>query len=167
MRVLVTGGAGYIGSHTVKALINAGHNPVVLDNLVYGHQNVVKNILRVPLIVDQVGNKEILKQILLGQHTALKNTPHENKIIEAVLHFAAYAYVGESVEDPLKYYRNNVIESTILLETLCDLDITKYTKNNSPIPIVFSSTCAIYGNPKGIPIKEISSPNPINPSPSG
>ena len=71
MRVLVTGGAGYIGSHTVKALINAGHNPVVLDNLVYGHENVVKNILQVPLIVDQVGNRETLKQILLGKHEAL------------------------------------------------------------------------------------------------
>ncbi len=163
MRVLVTGGAGYIGSHTVKALIDAGHNPVVLDNLVYGHKNVVESILQVPLIIDQVGNKNVLKQILLGKHEALKNTTHENKLIEAVLHFAAYAYVGESVENPLKYYRNNVIESTILLETLCDKDITQLTNNNSPIPIVFSSTCATYGTPKDVPITENTLQAPINP----
>ena len=163
MRVLVTGGAGYIGSHTVKALIDAGHYPVVLDNLVYGHENVVKNILQVPLIVNQVGNREILKQILLGKHAALIKTAHENKPIEAVLHFAAYAYVGESVEKPLKYYRNNVIESTILLETLCDPDITQHTNNNLPIPIVFSSTCATYGTPKDVPITENTLQAPINP----
>ena len=163
MRVLVTGGAGYIGSHTVNALINAGHYPVVLDNLVYGHENVVRNILQVPLIVDQVGNRETLKQILLGKHAALKKTIHENKLIEAVLHFAAYAYVGESVDKPLKYYRNNVIESTILLETLCDPDIIKQTNNNSPIPIVFSSTCATYGTPKDVPITENTPQIPINP----
>ena len=163
MRVLVTGGAGYIGSHTVKALKDAGHYPVVLDNLVYGHENVVKNILQVPLIVDQVGNREILKQILLGKHEALINTTHENKPVEAVLHFAAYAYVAESVEKPLKYYRNNVIESTILLETLCDPDITQHTNNNLPIPIVFSSTCATYGTPKDVPITENTPQAPINP----
>ncbi len=159
----MTGGAGYIGSHTVKALIESGHNPVVIDNLVYGHQHVVEKLLKVPLIVSQVGNKEILKEILLGKHSALQNTIHENNHIEAVLHFAAYAYVGESIKKPLKYYRNNVIESTILLETLCDPDVIQFTRNNLPIPIVFSSTCATYGTPKELPITENTFQDPISP----
>ena len=67
MRILVTGGAGYIGSHTVKSLIEQGHNPVVLDNLVYGHEYIIKEVLKVPLIIGQIGDKDILMKILLGK----------------------------------------------------------------------------------------------------
>ena len=163
MRVLVTGGAGYIGSHTVKALKDAGHHPIVIDNLVYGHKYIVNEILIVPFIESNIGNKNLLKSILLGEHPILKNTIHENKTIEAVLHFAAYAYVGESVQDPLKYYKNNVLETTLLLDALCSEKIIKRTFNNLPIPIVFSSTCATYGVPKMIPITEDTPQKPINP----
>tara|TARA_B100000242_G_C42988704_1_gene458938 strand:+ start:48 stop:1136 length:1089 start_codon:yes stop_codon:yes gene_type:complete len=163
MRILVTGGAGYIGSHTVKALIEKGHNPVIIDNLIYGHENIVKEILKVPLIIGQIGNFQVLKEILLGKHASLKGTIHEEKTIEAVMHFAAYAYVGESVSDPLKYYKNNVVESIILLDALCDKEVISKTENNLPIPIVFSSTCATYGNPDSMPITEETYQNPINP----
>ena len=163
MRVLVTGGAGYIGSHTVKALLDHGHSPIVLDNLVYGNRFIVEEILKVPLIVDQVGNKNSLLEILLGSHPSLKGTEHQGKTIEAVMHFAAYAYVGESVKNPLKYYLNNLVESTILLESICDSKVIKHTFNNLPIPIVFSSTCATYGIPKDIPITEETQQFPINP----
>ena len=163
MRILVTGGAGYIGSHTVKALIEKGHNPVIIDNLIYGHEFIVKEVLKVPLIIDQIGNFQVLKEILLGKHASLIGTIHEEKTIEAVMHFAAYAYVGESVLDPLKYYKNNVVESTILLDALCDNEVISKTENNLPIPIVFSSTCATYGNPDNMPITEDTNQNPINP----
>ncbi|KGF91706.1 MULTISPECIES: UDP-glucose 4-epimerase GalE [Prochlorococcus] len=163
MRILVTGGAGYIGSHTVKALIDKGHKPIVIDNLVYGHKYVVTDILKVPLIVGQVGNKKQLMKILLGEHEDLKGTVHEGKTIEAVMHFAAYAYVAESMENPLKYYLNNVVQSTILLDAICDYKVVKKTFNNLPIPIIFSSTCATYGIPKEFPITEKTKQKPINP----
>ena len=108
MRVLVTGGAGYIGSHTVRALNRAGHQPVVLDNLVYGHASQVREVLGVPLVVGQVGDAALLEQLLAGQHPALEGTPLQGRPLEAVLHFAAYAYVGESMSDPALYYRNNL-----------------------------------------------------------
>lgn len=157
MRVLVTGGAGYIGSHAVKALIEKGHEPIILDNLVYGHQFFVDRVLKKPFICASIGDKEVVTQIVNGTHKNLKNTVHENKLIEGVLHFAAFTYVGESVQKPLKYYQNNVIETINLL------DVISSTKNKLNIPFVFSSTCAIYGNPKEIPIKETSPPQPITP----
>ena len=163
MRVLVTGGAGYIGSHTVKALIEAKHEPIILDNLIYGHKDIVKDVLKVPLCVGQVGDQDLLRSILLGTHENLKGTIHEKKHIEAVLHFAAYAYVGESVKDPIKYYKNNVSETITLLDNLCDEEIIAKRLDKSPIPLVFSSTCATYGIPNSLPITENTPQLPINP----
>jgi UDP-glucose 4-epimerase len=155
VRVLVTGGAGYIGSHAVRALHRAGHQPVVLDNLVYGHAEIVREVLGIPLVVGQVGDREVLEALLRGRHPALENTPHEGRPVEAVLHFAAYAYVGESVTDPAKYYRNNLGDTLTLLEAL--------VASERPLPIVFSSTCATYGLPQAVPITEDHPQNPINP----
>jgi UDP-arabinose 4-epimerase len=137
--VLVTGGAGYIGSHTCKALAQAGYTPVTYDNLVYGHEWAVKwGPLEVGDISDRARLDEVIKQYKPS----------------AVMHFAAYAYVGESVENPLKYYRNNMAGTLTLLETMRDNEIDK---------IVFSSTCATYGNPEDVPINEGHPQNPINP----
>jgi UDP-glucose 4-epimerase len=155
VRILVTGGAGYIGSHAVRALTRAGHQPVVLDNLVYGHADIVEKTLKVPLVLGQVGDREVLEPLLRGRHPALDGTPLEGKPIEAVLHFAAYAYVGESVTDPAKYYRNNLGDTLTLLEAL--------VATERPLPIVFSSTCATYGIPQQVPITEEHPQAPINP----
>jgi UDP-glucose 4-epimerase len=155
MRVLVTGGAGYIGSHAVRALTRAGHQPLVLDNLVYGHADIVRDVLGVPLVNGQVGNPDVLQPLLNGTHPDLVGSVFEAKTIEAVLHFAAYAYVGESVTDPAKYYRNNLGDTLTLLEALIGGD--------HPIPIVFSSTCATYGPPQSVPMTEDHPQAPINP----
>jgi UDP-glucose 4-epimerase len=155
VRVLVTGGAGYIGSHAVRALHRAGHQPLVLDNLVYGHAEIVQQVLGIPLVVGQVGDREVLEALLRGRHPALVGTPHEGRPVEAVLHFAAYAYVGESVSDPAKYYRNNLGDTLTLLEAL--------VASERPLPIVFSSTCATYGLPQQVPITEEHPQAPINP----
>ena len=140
--ILVTGGAGYIGSHAVLALKRAGYNAIVLDNLVYGHQDVVEKVLHVELVVGDTSDRTLLDQLF---------TTHN---IIAVMHFAAYAYVGESVTDPSKYYRNNVIGTQTLLEAMMAASIKKF---------VFSSTCATYGVPKAVPIPEEHPQNPINP----
>ena len=160
MRVLVTGGAGYIGSHTIKALLKAKHQPVVLDNLVYGHSYAVETV---PLILGNVGDSELLKNIIFGRHEGLVGSVHEGKMIEGVLHFAAYAYIGESVKYPLKYYKNNVGESITLLDIICSEEVIKKRKSLDPLPLVFSSTCATYGIPKEFPITECTPQNPINP----
>ncbi len=181
MRVLVTGGAGYIGSHAVRALSRAGHQPLVLDNLVYGHSPVVREVLQVPLVVGQVGDAALLQALLDGSHPELRGTPHEGRPIEAVLHFAAYAYVGESVSDPARYYRNNLGDTLTLLETLVARARASQPGPagssrpgttgqpeaaeavSQPIPIVFSSTCATYGVPQQVPITEEHPQQPINP----
>ena len=155
MRVLVTGGAGYIGSHAVRALSRAGHDPVVLDNLVYGHSEIVHEALGVPLVTGQVGDREVLEPLLRGRHPDLEGTPFEGKPIQAVLHFAAYAYVGESVSDPARYYRNNLGDTLTLLEAL--------VASERPLPLVFSSTCATYGLPREVPMTEDHPQDPINP----
>ena len=111
MTILVTGGAGYIGSHAVRALQRQGLAVVVLDNLVYGHREIVEQVLQIPLVVGQLGDRALLDRLLSGNHPATGGTQ-----IEAVLHFAAYAYVGESVAEPALYYRNNLGDSLILLE---------------------------------------------------
>lgn len=140
--ILVTGGAGYIGSHTVLALQRAGYEVVVIDNLIHGHRAVVENVLKAPLIVGDTGNYDCLDLIF------------SNYDIEAVIHFAAYAYVGESVKKPLKYYKNNVANTLTLLEAMSSAGV----KN-----LVFSSTCATYGIPNQIPISEDESQKPVNP----
>src|SRR5690242_16572150 len=94
--ILVTGGAGYIGSHTVLALKRAGYKVVILDNLVYGHRDLVEKVLEVELIEGDTCDRPLLDQLF------------QTHKIDAVMHFSAYAYVGESVTDPAKYYRNNV-----------------------------------------------------------
>ena len=104
--ILVTGGAGYIGSHAVQALQNAGYEAIVLDNLVYGHREFVEQALGAKLIVGDISDRALLDEVF---------ATHE---IAAVMHFAAYAYVGESVSDPAKYYRNNVVGTLTLLEAM-------------------------------------------------
>jgi UDP-glucose 4-epimerase len=141
-KILVTGGAGYIGSHTILMLKQLGYEIIVLDNLVYGHQDLVENILRVELVVGDVGDRALLDQ-LFKIHS-----------IDAVIHFAAYAYVGESTSNPAKYYRNNVVNTLTLLEAMVAADVKR---------IVFSSTCASYGIPSCIPVPEEHPQNPINP----
>ena len=140
--ILVTGGAGYIGSHTVLALQDQGYQIIVLDNLVYGHRELIETFPQVKLIVGDINDGELLNSIF------------STHIIAAVIHFAAYAYVGESISDPRKYYRNNVVGSLTLLETMVEHGVNK---------IVFSSTCATYGIPDTVPITEDQPQNPINP----
>ncbi|MDB9511862.1 UDP-glucose 4-epimerase GalE [Kamptonema animale CS-326] len=140
--ILVTGGAGYIGSHAVLALKLAGYDLVILDNLVYGHQELVEKVLQVKLIVGDTNDRALLDR-LFATHN-----------ITAVMHFSAYAYVGESVTDPAKYYRNNVVGTLTLLEAMLAAGVNKF---------VFSSTCATYGVPNKIPLTEDHPQNPINP----
>jgi len=137
--ILVTGGAGYIGSHTCKALARADYLPVVYDNLVYGHEWAVK---WGPLEKGDIADRARLDEVIIKYRPV------------AIIHFAAYTYVEESVTDPGKYYRNNVIGSLTILEAMRDHGIDK---------IIFSSTCATYGMPKSIPIRENHPQSPINP----
>lgn len=140
--ILVTGGAGYIGSHAVLALREAGYEVVILDNLVYGHRDIVETVLKVELIEGDIADRALLDKIFKTREFA------------AVMHFAAYAYVGESVSQPAKYYRNNVAGTLTLLEAMCDAGIKNF---------VFSSTCATYGVPEQIPVSEDQRKQPINP----
>jgi UDP-arabinose 4-epimerase len=138
-RVLVTGGAGYIGAHACKALHAAGYLPVVFDNLCYGHREDVR---WGPFVHGDITDREALARAMREHRPA------------AVLHFAAFAYVGESVADPGRYYRNNVCGSLALLEAMRDHGVRN---------LVFSSTCAVYGVPERIPIPEEHPRAPINP----
>jgi UDP-glucose 4-epimerase len=140
--ILVTGGAGYIGSHAVLALKRAGYGIIVLDNLEYGHREFVEDILKVELIVGDIGDRLLLDQVFATRNIA------------AVMHFAAYIAVGESVRDPAIYYRNNVSGMLTLLQAMVKADVKK---------IVFASTCSIFGEPKQVPITEDHPQDPINP----
>lgn len=140
--ILVTGGAGYIGSHAALALKNAGYNVIILDNLSYGHQEIVDNVLQVKLVVGDTSDRALLDRLF---------STHQ---IDAVMHFAAYIAVGESVKEPGKYYSNNVASTLNLLEAMLAHDINK---------IVFSSTCAVYGMPQEIPMTETHPHNPLSP----
>jgi UDP-glucose 4-epimerase len=140
--ILVTGGAGYIGSHTVLALKQAGFDVIILDNLVYGHRDLVEKVLQVELVIGDTGDRPLLDDLFKTHDVA------------AVIHFSAYAYVGESVSDPAKYYRNNVLGTLTLLEAMLAASVKNF---------VFSSTCATYGVPEVVPIPEDHPQNPINP----
>jgi UDP-glucose-4-epimerase GalE len=139
MKIIVTGGAGYIGSHVCKVLAAKRFEPVVFDNLSRGNRWAVK---WGPLEVGDIADSERLRSVLEHYRPA------------AVMHFAAYSNVGESVENPLLYYGNNVTGTASLLQTILDFQ---------PIPFVFSSTCSTYGVPEVIPIAEDHPQRPINP----
>lgn len=138
-QILVTGGAGYVGGHACKALAQAGYLPIALDNLTRGHSETVK---WGPLLRGDVGDAGFLRQVFLD---------HE---IEAVLHFAAYAFVGESMREPGKYFQNNSANTIQLLNAMIEAGVEHF---------VFSSTCATYGYPKKVPIPEDHPQHPINP----
>lgn len=137
-KVLVVGGAGYVGSHAVLALTTAGYDVTVFDDLSTGHADFVQTNLRIGSILDRAALRGVF----------------EAEEFDAVLHFAAKAYVGESVVDPEKYYRTNVVGTLNLLSAMKEHDV-----NN----IVFSSTCATYGVPETLPITEETPQQPINP----
>jgi len=129
MKILVTGGAGYIGSVTVKKLLQEGHDVVVFDNLIYGHKENVP----CKLIIGDLTDKEFLFKSF------------ENETFDGVIHFAAYAYVGESMQDPYKYFYNNLLGGLNLLELMVARKIPS---------IVFSSSCTIFGTPTKLPVSE-------------
>ena len=139
MNILITGGAGFIGSHVCKLLATNGHLPITYDNLSRGHRAAVR---WGPIEVGELEDRKKLTEVL------------EHYLPVAVMHFAAFAYVGESVERPMLYYRNNVAGSVALLETLIEF---------APLPIIFSSSCVTYGLPKTIPMTEEHPQHPINP----
>lgn len=140
MNVLVTGGAGYIGSHAVRMLITRGHRVVVVDNLSRGHRAAVDQ--RAQFYQVDVGNRERIVEILLSRR------------IDCVMHFAAFANVGESVAHPLLYYANNTAETIELLAAMSEASVKK---------LIFSSTCATFGTPDELPIVETTRQQPINP----
>jgi UDP-glucose 4-epimerase len=137
--ILVVGGAGYVGSHTVRQLVREGFPVMVLDNLVHGHRELV---LGIKLIEGDLEDTRLLERVFAEYP------------IEAVMHFAAYCYVGESVIDPSKYYQNNVASTLNLLKTMIKANVRKF---------IFSSTCATYGVPLKLPLTEDHPQNPINP----
>jgi UDP-arabinose 4-epimerase len=139
MNVLITGGAGYIGSHTAKQIAKAGHMPVCIDDMSFGHDWAVK---WGPLEKGNFGDAGLIKN-LISKHR-----------IGAVIHFAANAFVGESVSNPRKYYQNNVVNTLSLLNTILEADIKTF---------VFSSSCATYGNPIKLPLTEDHPQHPVNP----
>ncbi len=139
MNILVVGGAGYIGSHMCKCLAQAGFQPIVLDNLVYGHRQAVQ---WGPFIKGSLDDTDLLNHIF------------QTYDIAAVMHFAAYTYVGESVQNPAIYYQNNVAATLTLLNSMIEADVKNF---------IFSSSCAVYGEPMEIPMNEDHPFNPINP----
>jgi len=140
MRIFVVGGAGYVGSHCVKRLVAAGHEVVVLDNLSAGHRRAVDP--KATFIVGDLADRPLLDTQLAGGR------------FDAVMHFAAFLNVGESVERPLDYWRNNVANTLNLLESMAAHGVRRF---------VFSSSCAVYGQPEELPITEHLTKTPISP----
>ena len=140
--ILVTGGAGYIGAHAVFALQKAGYQVIVLDNLSYGHPELIQERLHAELLVADISDRAFLDNLFATRK------------IDAVMHFAAFIAVGESVQEPAKYYRNNVVGTLTLLEAMIAANIKKF---------VFSSTCAVYGMPKEVPMTENHPIQPLSP----
>lgn len=141
MATLVLGGAGYIGSHTVDRLVEKGEKTIVVDSLVTGHRQAVNKDAK--FYQGDIADKDFMRQVF-----------KENSDIDAVIHFAAYSLVAESMKKPLKYFDNNTAGMVKLLEVMNEFSIDK---------IVFSSTAATYGIPEEVPIKETTPQNPINP----
>ncbi len=139
MKVLITGGAGYIGSHTAKVMAKSGFQPVALDNMSFGHDWAVK---WGPLEKGELGDVEFVRAVI------------KKHKIEAVIHFAANAFVGESMTNPRKYFQNNVVNTLNLLNVMNDEGVKNF---------VFSSTCATYGDPIRVPIDETHPQSPVNP----
>lgn len=139
MRILVAGGAGYIGSQACKALTRAGHVPIVIDDLSTGNDWAVR---WGALVQGSIGDYDLVSRVLRVEK------------IDAVMHFAASAYVGESMAQPQKYFRNNVVNTLSLLDAMREAEVKH---------IVFSSTCATYGDPVRLPIDESHPQNPVNP----
>jgi UDP-glucose-4-epimerase GalE len=139
MRVLVTGGAGYVGSHSAKLLVESGHDVLIVDNLSEGHDSAVGKL---PFVEADLLDRPQMAT-LLREHR-----------IDAVMHFAAFAYVGVSVRDPAVYYHNNIVGSLSLLDAMRDAGVER---------IVFSSSCATYGIPERVPITEDHPQHPISP----
>jgi len=137
--ILVIGGAGYVGSYMCKCLAENGYNPIVLDNLICGHRQAVR---WGAFIKGSMADSKLLRHIF------------SKYLIAAVMHFAAFCYVEESISAPIKYYRNNVANTINLLEVMVEKNVTK---------LIFSSSCATYGEPVEIPITEQHPQNPINP----
>lgn len=137
-KILVTGGMGFIGSHTVVELVNAGYEPVIVDNLVNSHPKILEQLTRI------LGFKPVFHQLDLCDEHAVKSLAAAEPDIEGIIHFAAYKAVGESVQFPLKYYHNNFSSMLNLLETY-------YGK---PLNFVFSSSCTVYGQPDHLPVTE-------------
>ena len=145
MEILVTGGAGYVGSHCVLELLNHGFDAAVIDNLSTGHIETVNSL-------QKYGNVKFFNEDLLD-FSSVNNILRANKF-SAVMHFAAFSQIGESVENPQKYYENNVCGTINLLKAMLENNVKK---------MVFSSTAAIYGNPEYTPIDEEHPKKPINP----
>lgn len=144
-KILVTGGAGYIGSHCVMALLEKGYEVVVVDNLSTGHQETIDTLKKYGKLIFRQG--DLLKETYL-------DSIFKQYKIDSIIHFAAFSQVGESVKNPRKYYVNNVVGTLNLLNTMLENGVKK---------IVFSSTAATYGEPEYIPIDEKHPQNPINP----
>jgi len=146
-KILVTGGLGFIGSHTVVELVNAGYEPVIVDNLSNSHPKILDQLTKI------IGFKPVFHKLDLCDEHAVKKLAETEPDIQGIIHFAAYKAVGESVAQPMKYYRNNFYSMLNVLDAFKD----------KPVNFVFSSSCTVYGQPEHLPVTENA---PIQPAQS-